>query len=237
MEAVARYAATALLEACLEHPRRPLGLATGRTMAPVYAALAALLRECPPRERDAVRDAWRSFNLDEYVGLAPGDAGSFAAEMGRVLCQPLAVDPERVHVPDGLAADPAAEASRYSAALEQAGGVGLQLLGLGMNGHVGFNEPPCGPDSRCRCVPLSASTRQANAAAFGDNPSRVPARAITLGLAEILQADRILLVVTGAAKAPVVRRLLEEPPSADLPASWLHNHPSACLLVDAAALG
>jgi len=117
-----------------------------------------------------------------------------------------------------------------------AGGVGLQLLGLGLNGHVGFNEPPCGPDSRTRCVDLCASTRQANRSAFGDDPGRVPSRAITVGLANILQADRILLVVTGAAKAPVLWRLMHSPPCEDLPASWLHRHPSVRLLADAMAL-
>jgi glucosamine-6-phosphate deaminase len=236
VEAVAQHAAHALLEACLERPRRPLGLATGRTMEPVYSAFAALVQACSPLERDTVRDQWSSFNLDDYVGLAPQDDGAFAGEMRRSLCQPLGLDPDRVRLPDGLASDPVAEASRYSAALRQAGGVGLQLLGLGMNGHVGFNEPPCGADRRCRCVSLSDSTRQANAAAFGGDPARVPARAITLGLAEILQAERILLVVTGAAKAPILRRLLEGPPSEDLPASWLHTHPSVCLLADASAL-
>jgi glucosamine-6-phosphate deaminase len=235
-EAVAQQAAAALLEACLEQPRRPLGLATGRTMAPIYTTFAALVRECPSREREALRHHWRSFNLDEYVGLGPRDAGSFAAEMREGLVQPLGLANDRVHLPDGRAPDPVAEARRYTEALRQAGGVGLQLLGLGLNGHVGFNEPPCGADSLCRCVPLSASTRQANAAAFGGDPTRVPERAITLGLAEILRADRILLVVTGAAKASVLRRLLQSPPSADLPASWLQSHPSVRLLVDVAAL-
>lgn len=234
--AVAERAATELLEACLEQPRRPLGLATGRTMDPVYAALATLARERPSREREALRHHWCSFNLDEYAGLGPEDAGSFAAEMRERLVQPLGLARDRVHLPDGLAPDPAAEARRYAEMLRQAGGVGLQLLGLGLNGHVGFNEPPCGADSPCRCVPLSASTRQANAAAFGGDPARVPERAITLGLAEILRADRILLVVTGAAKASVLRRLLQSPPSADLPASWLKSHPSVGLLADAAAL-
>lgn len=236
LEAVADAAATALLEACLEHPRRPLGLATGRTMAPVYAALADQAGARPSREREALRQHWCSFNLDEYVGLGPDDPKSFAAEMRRGLCQPLGVDPDRLCLPDGLAPDPAAEATRYGAALRQAGGVGLQILGLGMNGHVGFNEPPCGPDSGCRCVSLTASTRQANATAFGGDPTRVPREAITLGLAEILQAERILLVVTGAAKAPVLRRLLQSPPSEEIPASWLHGHPSVRLLADAAAL-
>lgn len=236
VEAVAQQAAAALLEACLQTPRRPLGLATGRTMAPVYAALAALVRERPLEEQEILRHHWCSFNLDEYVGLGPRSPGSFASEMHHHLCQPLGIHPDRVHLPDGLAADPAEAAHRYGEAMALAGGVGLQLLGLGLNGHVGFNEPPCSPDSRTRCVELCESTRQANGSAFGGDPGRVPIKAITVGLAEILQADRIVLVVTGAAKAPVLRRLLHSPPCEDLPASWLHRHPSVCLLADATAL-
>jgi len=237
IEAVAQAAARALLDASLEAPRRPLGLATGRTMAPVYASLVSLVRSQPREAQEALRQGWCSFNLDEYVGLGPQDPGSFAAEMVQTLGQPLGIDPARVHLPDGLAADPEAEALRYGQALRRSGGVGLQLLGLGLNGHVGFNEPPCEPDSPTRCLALSASTRQANAGAFGGSPDRVPPQAITLGLAEILQAKRILLVVTGAQKAPILRRLLEEPPSADLPASWLHGHRSVCVMVDPPALG
>lgn len=236
VEAVARQAAEALLQACLEVPRRPLGLATGRTMAPVYAALATLVRECAPEEQEILREHWCSFNLDEYVGLGPQSSGSFASEMRQNLCQPLGIHPDHVHLPDGLAADPAQEAHRYGEAMALAGGVGLQLLGLGLNGHVGFNEPPCGPDSHTRCVELCESTRQANGSAFGGDPGRVPTRAITVGLADILQADRILLVVTGAGKAPVLHRLMHSSPCEDLPASWLHRHPSVRLLADATAL-
>ncbi|MFN9685381.1 MAG: glucosamine-6-phosphate deaminase [Cyanobacteriota bacterium] len=235
-EAVARHAAELLLAACLEQPRRPLGLATGRTMTPIYAALVALVQECPAKEQETLRSHWCSFNLDEYVGLGPEQAGSFATEMRLSIGQPLAIAPHQVHLPNGLAEDPEAEAIRYRDALCKAGGVGLQLLGLGLNGHVGFNEPPCAANTTARCVQLSASTRRANASAFGGDPDGVPTRAITLGLAEILEADRILLVVTGAAKAAVLRRLLDQPPSADLPASWLHQHPSVCLLADPAAL-
>lgn len=235
-QAVAHHAAELLLAACQEQPRRPLGLATGRTMAPIYAAFSALVQERPAKEQETLRRHWCSFNLDEYVGLGPEQAGSFATEMRLSIGQPLAIAPHQLHLPNGLAEDPAAEALRYREALRQAGGVGLQLLGLGLNGHVGFNEPPCAAHSKARCVRLSASTRRANASAFGGDPEGVPSRAITLGLAEILEAERILLVVTGAAKAVVLRRLLEEPPSADLPASWLHQHPSVCLLADPAAL-
>lgn len=237
IEAVAQTAAQAILDASLQSPRRPLGLATGRTMAPVYAALVTLVRDQAPEAQAALRQGWSSYNLDEYVGLGPQEPESFAAEMERSLGGPLGLDPAQVHLPDGLAPDPEAEAVRYGQSLHGDGGVGLQLLGLGLNGHVGFNEPPSEPDCPTRCLALSASTRQANAGAFGGHPDRVPPRAITLGLADILQAERILLVVTGAQKAPILRRLLEEPPSADLPASWLHRHPSVWVLADPPALG
>ncbi|MFM7464755.1 MAG: glucosamine-6-phosphate deaminase [Cyanobium sp.] len=237
IEAVAQAAAQALLEASHQAPRRPLGLATGKTMAPIYASLVTLVLSQPQEAQEALRQRWCSFNLDEYVGLGPQDPGSFAAEMLHSLAHPLGIHPAQVHLPDGLAPDPAAEAHRYGLALHGTGGVGLQLLGLGLNGHVGFNEPPCEPDSTTRCLRLSASTRQANAGAFGGRPDQVPPRAITLGLADILRAERILLVVTGAQKAPILRRLLEEPPSADLPASWLHLHRSVYLMADPSALG
>jgi glucosamine-6-phosphate deaminase len=213
---------------------RPLGLATGRTMEPVYAGLVRHWKALTAEQRP-LPSFWRSFNLDEYVGLAAGDGRSFQAFMQHHLGGPLGLDPASLQFPDGMAADPAQEASRYAAAVATAGGVGLQLLGLGLNGHVGFNEPPCGPEARCRCLALSDSTRQQNAEAFGGDPQAVPSQAITLGLAEILEAERILLVVTGRAKAAVLRRLLEEPPGEDLPASWLRSHPDATVIADRAA--
>lgn len=217
--------------------KRPLGLATGRTMEPVYSALVERLLALPADQLSDVRQRWCSFNLDEYVGLGPGDCGSFAAEMDRQLAAPLGLEPGRVRLPDGLAADPAAEARRYAEAVGAAGGIGLQLLGLGSNGHVGFNEPPCGPDAPSRSLRLSTATRRQNAAAFGGDPSRVPAGAITLGMEQILGAERILLVVSGAAKSGILARLLREPPGPSLPASWLQGHPGLRLIVDRPALG
>lgn len=231
----AEQAAGLLLEG-LGGGQRPLGLATGRTMEPVYRALVQRLAGLPQAERHQRLAGWLSFNLDEYVGLGPAHPGSFAACMAQQLVRPLGLDPKQVRLPDGLAADPAAEARRYGAELAAAGGIGLQLLGLGLNGHVGFNEPPCSAAAPTRVVRLGASTRQQNASAFGGDPAAVPARAITLGLAEILAAERILLVVTGAAKAAVLARLLREPPSTALPASWLQGHPAVTLLVDRAAV-
>jgi glucosamine-6-phosphate deaminase len=142
-----------------------------------------------------------------------------------------------VLLPRGDWGDPAAEALRYASLLASKGGLGLQILGIGANGHVGFNEPPCGPEVVCRCVALTASTRDANAFAFGGDPAQVPDQAISLGLSEILKARRILLVATGAAKAAVLRRAFEESPTADLPASWLQVHPAVTVVADGAALG
>lgn len=218
-------------------PERPLGLATGRTMQPVYSALLHQAALLPGAEQERLRERWLSFNLDDYVGLAADAPGGFRREMQEQLVRPLGLDPERVRLPEGLATDPEAEARRYREELMAAGGIGLQLLGLGLNGHVGFNEPPCEADVACRCVQLCVSTRQANASAFGGDPGSVPLQAITLGLREILAAGSLLLVVTGRAKAAILRRLLSEPPSRDLPASWLRQHPDVTVFADREALG
>jgi glucosamine-6-phosphate deaminase len=235
---VAAAVADRLLEqrrAALASPG-PLGLATGRTMEPVYTALAERWRALSAVERQALQRGWLSFNLDEYVGLGPADPSSFSAVMARQLVAPLGLDPSQVRLPDGLAGDPHQEASRYGAELAAAGGVDLQLLGLGLNGHVGFNEPPCTAEAACRCEPLTLTTRQQNAADFGGDAALVPAQAITLGLREIYAASSILLVVTGAAKAAVLQRLLHQPPSPELPASWLRGHRQFTLIADRAAL-
>ncbi len=239
---VSEQVAARLLAERRFRPERPLGLATGRTMEPVYAALVRQLALLPGAEQERLRERWLSFNLDDYVldeqgGLAADAPGSFRRVMQEQLVRPLGLDPERVRLPDGLAADPDAEARRYADDLAAAGGIGLQLLGLGLNGHVGFNEPPCKADASCRCVPLCDTTRQANASAFGGDPGAVPRRAITLGLREILAARSILLVVTGAAKAGILRRLLADHPRPELPASWLRHHPDVTVFADREALG
>lgn len=233
---LADWVASLLLRERLLRPERPLGLATGRTMEPVYAALARQVNGLTPAERQELRKRWCSFNLDAYVGLDHADPRSFTAEMTSRLTTPLGLDPERVHLPDGQAADPHAASECYAAELSATGGIGLQLLGLGLNGHVGFNEPPCEAEAPCRCVELSPATRQQNAGAFGGDPEAVPQRAITLGLREILAAERLLLVVTGAAKAEVLARALGEPPTPELPASWIQLHPRALVVADGAAL-
>lgn len=238
VSAVAERVAALLLSQRLRHPDRCLGLATGRTMEPVYRSLVGQFRRLPPAQQRRVRQQWRSYNLDDFLGIGAEHPGSFAATMRRWLIEPLELDERQVLLPDGMAPDPEAEARRYADALKLSGGIGLQLLGLGQNGHLGFNEPPSPADAPCRCVDLRTPTRRQNAQAFGGDPEAVPERAITLGMAEILAADRILLVVTGVAKARVLRRTFDHhPPGPELPASWLKNHPDVILVTDMAAMG
>ena len=216
---------------------RPLGLATGRTMEPVYAGLMQRLRSWSVADRQRLLQVWSSFNLDEYVGLAGTDPRSYRTFMDVHLGQPLQLPAAALQLPDGEAPEPDVAAALYARNLRASGGIGLQLLGLGTNGHVGFNEPPCGREQACHVVTLSEATRQQNAAMFGGDPAAVPRQAITLGLAEILAAREIHLVVTGRSKAPVLARLLAmQRPDSSLPASWLLDHPRVQLWADAAAL-
>lgn len=216
---------------------KPLGLATGRTMEPLYAALVQRLSAWDPTDLAALRAGWSSFNLDEYQGLPAADSRSYRRFMETHLGGPLQLPAPSLRLPDGTAEDGETAAEDYRMALQAAGGIGLQLLGLGSNGHVGFNEPPCGPRTRCRVVTLSGSTREQNAGMFGGDSATVPTRAITLGLDEILMAEDIHLVVTGASKAPVLHALMAlEQPDDRLPASWLGSHRQVCLWADAEAL-
>ena len=219
------------------HPLKPLGLATGRTMEPLYRTLVERLLAWSADELEALRARWCSFNLDEYLGLSADDPRGYRAYMTHHLAAPLGLPSKAVHLPDSTAVDGAAAARRYGEQLSRCGGIGLQLLGLGSNGHVGFNEPPCPPDQHCHEVVLTPATRHQNAALFDGCVEAVPQRAITLGLREILEAAEIHLVVTGTAKAGILKRLLAlQEPDPALPASWLLTHPNVWLWCDAAAL-
>ena len=215
---------------------KPLGLATGRTMEPIYKSLMARLKSWPDIELEKLVKTWCSFNLDEYVGLSESDDASYIAYMIRHIGRPLNLAPNQMRVPNGRSEDPEKEASCYLEELRNWGGVSIQLLGLGVNGHLGFNEPPCGANVSCRVVSLSSLTRQQNAFAFQNNPDLVPAKAITLGLEEILLADEIHLIVSGFSKANILSSLLTDSASEKLPASWLRKHPNMFLWADYEAL-
>lgn len=210
-----------------DKPTAVLGLATGRTFVDFYARWVERARA------DGVSfGALRTFNLDEYLGLAPGSPNTFRAYMERHLFGRADFDPARTHLPDPWVPDPGAEAVRYERALQGAGGIDVQLLGLGNNGHIGFNEPGSSFASRTRAVELTAETRAQNAADFAGEA--VPTRALTMGLATIAEARRCYLVVVGEAKAGILARCLAGRDER-YPASALWGHPGLEILADAAA--
>lgn len=209
-------------------PALVLGLATGETMRPVYAGLVARHRAGRLSFTDAT-----TFNLDEYVGVAPTHPASFAAYMREELFDHVDIDLDRAHLPRGDAADPVAEARRYEEVIAAAGGIDLQLLGIGRNGHLAFNEPTSSLGSRTRIKTLTASTRKANAPLFSGGDT--PRQAITMGVATILDARACLMLATGGLKAEAVARTVEGPLGADCPATALQLHPDATLVLDAEA--
>jgi glucosamine-6-phosphate deaminase len=227
-EAAAARVAGIVADTLRDRPAAVLGFATGETMRPVYAGLVA-------RHRAGEADLSRAttFNLDEYVGVAPDHPASFHSFMRAALFDPLGLDPARTHLPCGDAEDPEAEARRYEAAIAAAGGIDLQLLGIGRNGHLAFNEPTSSLGSRTRLKTLTEATRKANAPAFA--PAPVPRHAITVGIATILEARACVMLATGEAKSAAVARMIEGPLGADCPATALQLHPAATVVLDDAA--
>lgn len=208
-------------------PRAVLGLATGSTPLPVYRAL---------REQAAGVDlsGVRGFALDEYVGIAPEHPESYASVIRREVVEPLGLDPELVHVPDGDPERIAVSGEEYERAIEAAGGVDLQILGIGTDGHLGFNEPGSSFASRTRVKTLTAQTRRDNARFF-PSLDDVPRHCITQGLGTILRARHLVLLAFGAGKAAAVAGAVEGPLTASLPASAIQLHPHATVVVDEAA--
>ena len=226
---VARVAADVVAGVVARRPDAVLGVATGSSPVGVYAELAR-------RVADGRLDlsGVTAFALDEYVGLPAGHPQAYAAVVARDVTGPLRLDPARVHVPDGAAADLEAAAEDYERALADAGGVDVQLLGIGGNGHIGFNEPTSSFGSRTRMKTLTARTRADNARFF-DDPEQVPRHVLTQGVGTILDARHLLLVAWGAGKAEPVARAVEGPLTAFVPASALQLHPQATVVVDEAA--
>lgn len=206
-------------------PAAVLGLATGSSPLPLYEALA---RETLDLGRV------RGFSLDEYLGLGPDDAKSYARVIRHEVVERLGLVPALVRTPDGLAEDPALEAADFDRCIRSAGGIDLQILGIGSNGHLAFNEPPSAFGSRTRVVELARSTREDNARFF-DSLDDVPTRAITQGLGTIAEARHLLLIAHGEGKAAAVARAVEGPVSEDFPASLIQRHPRVTLVLDAAA--
>lgn len=209
------------------NPSCVLGLATGSSPLAVYAELA---RMC--RAGGISFAGTRTFNLDEYAGLPPGDARSYRRFMDENFFEKIDIDLSNTRVPNGAAPDLDAECAEYEAAVRAAGGIDLQLLGIGANGHIGFNEPSSSLGSRTRVVALSQKTLSANARFFGNDPGAVPKKALSMGIASILDAKKIVLLAYGKGKADAVAGMAEGPVCAKLPASALQLHPDVTVFLD-----
>jgi glucosamine-6-phosphate deaminase len=231
-DAVARALARHIAGALAANPALVLGLPTGRTPIPLYRELVRLHRA---GHADFSRAT--TFNLDEFLGLSARDPRSYRAFMQRHLFDHVNFSPRRIHVLNGVAGNVARECDRYERAIDRAGGIDLQLLGLGTNGHIGFNEPARALVARTHCTRLKPASRRANAPLFGNRISAVPREALSIGMATILHAKRIVLLATGATKARCVERMIEGPVTPRLPASFLQLHRNAELWVDRAAGG
>jgi len=228
-DAVARSLAAQVARVVNAAPRVVLGLPTGRTPIPLYRALVALHQ----RKRIAFSPV-TTFNLDEFVGISRDDPRSYYAFMQAQLFGAVGLRARQIHFLNGLAPDLAVECERYERAIARAGGIDLQILGLGTNGHIGFNEPARALAARTHQTRLRSSTRHANASLFG-RVSAVPKDALSMGMGTILHARRIVMVATGKSKAACVARMIEGPVTPMLPASFLQLHPAVDIWLDADA--
>ena len=213
-----------------DNPSLIVALPTGQTPIALYRRLTAL-------HRNGRIDFSRvtTFNLDEFVGIAPSDPRSYRTFLQRHLLGHVNLSPRRTHCLNGNADDLDAECERYERSIARAGGIDLLILGLGRNGHVGFNEPGDFLMARTHRATLAAATRQANRGLFGARTADVPRAALSIGIGTILAARRIVLMATGAAKARPVERMVNGPVTPRLPASFLQLHSAVDVWLDRAA--
>lgn len=211
------------------NPDSVIGLATGRTMEALYAELARMCRE---EKLDFSKTV--TFNLDEYVGLPPADVNSYRYYMNSNLFDKINIKQSNTHLPNGVAKDPDQEGRDYEKAIAAAGGVDMQLLGIGRDGHVGFNEPLSSLASRTRPVMLTPETVAQNGPLF-PKVEDMPRRAMTMGVGTIMDAKKLLMLVTGDEKANVIAAAIEGPVTSMISGSVIQLHPDAVVILDAAA--
>ncbi len=222
-ENIAKKAAQRYVELLSRNPDAVLGFATGSTPLGLYAELARLCGEGKVSFRDVT-----SFNLDEYAGLDGSHDQSYRYFMNHNLFEHIDIDVSRTHVPSGL---DIAAAEAYDKAIEEAGGIELQLLGIGNNGHIGFNEPGTPLDSITHLVDLTEMTRKANARFFA-SLDEVPTQAVTMGIKTVMNARSIMLMALGKGKADIVKASFTGPVTTLVPASILQLHPSVEIYLD-----
>ncbi|MBB6675331.1 glucosamine-6-phosphate deaminase [Cohnella nanjingensis] len=208
------------------NPRAVLGLATGGTPVGIYEQVVGDYRRGLVSFKNV-----RTFNLDEYVNLSVDHPESYHSYMNKHLFSHIDLPAANAHIPNGNAEDLEAECRSYDERIEDAGQIDLQLLGIGHNGHIGFNEPAHALIKGTHIVELAEETRKANARFF-DAIDDVPKQALTMGVGTILKAKMILLIVRGVDKAEIVRRALTGPITTDCPASLLQTHPHLIVLLD-----
>ena len=227
---MSRKAANIVSAHVILNPSCVLGLATGSTPIGMYKQLIDWYNK-----GDLDFSQVKSVNLDEYVGLAPTHDQSYRYFMQHNLFDHVNIDPANTNVPNGLASDPEAECERYNEVIRSMGGIDVQVLGMGHNGHIGFNEPGQAFELETHVVDLTERTIEANARFFASK-DEVPKRAITMGIKSIMQARQILVVVSGEDKADIVEKAFFEPVEPQVPASILQMHPNVVLCGDKAAL-
>ena len=228
-EEMSRKAADVIAELVARKPSCILGLATGSTPEGLYAQLVKDCQEGKISFKDV-----STYNLDEYRGLENDHPQSYHYFMEQHLFNHVNIDLAATHVPDGSNPDAAAACADYEAAIKASGGVDLQLLGLGHNGHIGFNEPADTFAKETNCVELTRSTIEANSRLF-DSIDEVPTQAYTMGIGTIMRAAKILVVANGQGKAQIVRDAFFGPVTPQVPASILQFHPDVTVIVDEAA--
>ena len=223
---MAKEGAKIFAKAIREKPDTVLGLATGGTPVGLYKELIRM-------QKDDGLDfsRVRSFNLDEYLGLSGDHPQSYRYFMNTNLFNHIDINKANTHVPDGKAEDTLDSYRKYEEDIKQAGGIDLQLLGIGGNGHIAFNEPGSRSDSRTRVVDLTEKTIKDNARFFEDE-SQVPKKAVTMGIGTILETKKIVLLATGSSKIDALVKTVKGSVSSDVPASFLQNHPDCTFITD-----
>lgn len=228
-EDLSKKAAAIIANQLLLKPDSVIGLATGSTPEGTYREL---IRH--HKEEGLSFAKMTAFNLDEYQGLDADHPQSYAYFMKEKLFDHVDVTSNQLHIPNGQATDTAKECSRYEEAIKKAGGIDLQLLGIGRNGHIGFNEPDLKFEAQTHVVVLDQDTIEANARFF-DTIEEVPQTAISMGIKTIMHARKVLLLASGAKKAEVLKDMLFGPIRPEVPASVLQLHPDVVIIVDQAA--